>query len=425
VASLALALSLMLFLVGRAAAQEPTPEPPVYVVQPGDTLFRIAERFGSTVEAIVNANDIVDPSLIEVGQRLLIPTATPELVPTPEPRPNTRLHPVRPGESLPGLAFQYGTTVWGLIWHNDLNRLGVLWPGVKLAIPEPTVRHAGLRDWPGIEASAPVITQGKTLAIRVTGGAEMAVEGWFLGQEISFFEEAGRYWGLAGVDPLTPPGAYPLALYVEEMDTGDLLTMMETLTVTEGSFGTYNIVVSAERQGLLDPVLSQNEREIVNNVFAQVSSERLWTSLFGLPLAGELRTTAPFGQRRSYGGGPVASYHSGHDYGADEGTPILAPMTATVALAEPLQVRGQAVILDHGLGVFTGFWHLSRIDVEVGQVVSKGDVIGLVGDTGLSTGPHLHWEMRVHGVPVDPLQWTLTDFVLPSPPAGPVAPPEG
>jgi murein DD-endopeptidase MepM/ murein hydrolase activator NlpD len=85
-------------------------------------------------------------------------------------------------------------------------------------------------------------------------------------------------------------------------------------------------------------------------------------------------------------------------------------MTGTVALAEPLQVRGNAVILDHGLGVLTGFWHLSQIDVSPGEQVAKGQVVGLVGNTGLSTGPHLHWEMRVLSVPVDPLQWTADEF---------------
>jgi murein DD-endopeptidase MepM/ murein hydrolase activator NlpD len=141
-----------------------------------------------------------------------------------------------------------------------------------------------------------------------------------------------------------------------------------------------------------------------------VSDEQLWQGLFSYPLQGEFRTTAPFGQRRSYAGGPVTSYHTGHDYGADTGRPVYAPITGTVALAEPLDVRGQVVILDHGLGVFTGFWHLSQIDVEGGQVVGRGERVGLVGNTGLSTGPHLHWEMRVRNVPVDPRQWTRQAF---------------
>jgi murein DD-endopeptidase MepM/ murein hydrolase activator NlpD len=201
-----------------------------------------------------------------------------------------------------------------------------------------------------------------------------------------------------------------VALQAVEAGSGDQLSVQETFTVTKGSYGTYNVVVPPSRRNLLDPTLSQAERQKVNAVFAGVSDERLWSGAFGLPLAGELRITAPFGQRRSYSGGPVSSYHSGLDYGADAGIAVFAPMTGTVVLAEPLQVRGKAVILDHGLGVFTAFWHLSQIDVTVGQQVGKAYVVGLVGNTGLSTGPHLHWEMQVHSVPVNPLQWTRRTF---------------
>ena len=77
-----------------------------------------------------------------------------------------------------------------------------------------------------------------------------------------------------------------------------------------------------------------------------------------------------------------------------------------MALAEPLTVRGNAVIIDHGLGVHSGYYHLSEISVQEGQQVKKGDVVGKVGDTGLATGPHLHWEIRVNGINVDPAQWT-------------------
>ncbi len=189
--------------------------------------------------------------------------------------------------------------------------------------------------------------------------------------------------------------------------------MQETLTVTAGSFPTYNIVVPASRQNLLDPDLSRAEREKVEQVFAGVSPWRLFSAPFGYPLTGELQPTSPFGQRRSYSGGPVSSYHSGQDYGAATGVPVYAPAKGIVVLAEPLAVRGQAVILDHGWGVFSGFWHLSQIDVTVGQEVDRGQVIGLVGNTGLSTGSHLHWEMQVRGVPVDPVQWTTESFPEP------------
>jgi murein DD-endopeptidase MepM/ murein hydrolase activator NlpD len=405
-----LALALLFLLPVPVAAQEPTPEPPVYVVQPGDTLFRIAERFGTTVEAITAANDIADPSLINVGQKLIIPTTQPELVPPQEPVPNSRVHPVRAGETLPFLAFRYSTTVWVLLETNDLDRLGLLVPGQELLIPPPTAPTASTPGYPEASAIPAPVAQGQTMLVQVQGEGTLSLSGWFLGQPLTFVEEQGRYWALVGVDALTPPGDYPLALSATELDSGDLLTMQETFTITETQFVTYNVVVPADRQGLLDPTLAEAERKKVNAVFAGVTEERLWEGTFGLPLAGEPRITAAFGQRRSYNSGPVSSYHTGLDCGADEGVAVYAPMTGTVALAEPLQVRGQAVILDHGWGLFTGFWHLSEIQVTAGQVVSRGQIVGLVGNTGLSTGPHLHWEMRVGGVPVDPLQWTQQAF---------------
>jgi murein DD-endopeptidase MepM/ murein hydrolase activator NlpD len=407
---LILVLAVLLWPALPAAAQEPTPEAPVYVVQAGDTLFTIAQRFETTVEAIVTANDIADPSLINVGQKLVIPTVRPELVPPTAPEVNTRVHPVRSGDTLPSLAFYYGTTVWALRERNDLDRLGLLWPGQALKVPPPTALHDGAAIFPAITARPVPVVQGETMLVKVAARRDLDLRGWFLGQDLSFAGADGEYWALVGVDALTKPGAYPVALQAVEAGSGDQISVQETFTVTKGSYGTYNVAVPASRQNLLDPTLSQTEREKVDAVFAGVSDEKLWSGTFGLPLPGELRITAPFGQRRSYSGGPVSSYHSGQDLGADVGVAVFAPMTGTVALAEPLQVRGKAVIIDHGLGVFTAFWHLSQIDVTAGQQVGKADVIGLVGNTGLSTGPHLHWEMQVHSVPVNPLQWTRRSF---------------
>jgi len=88
--------------------------------------------------------------------------------------------------------------------------------------------------------------------------------------------------------------------------------------------------------------------------------------------------------------------------------PIYAPDAGRVVLAEELVVRGNAVLIDHGTGVFSGYWHQSDLAVEDGQTVQPGDLIGYVGDTGLVTGDHLHWEMRIGGIAVDPIQWTET-----------------
>jgi murein DD-endopeptidase MepM/ murein hydrolase activator NlpD len=397
----------LVFVVMPAVAQEETPEPPVYEVQPGDTLYAIALRFDSTVEAIVEANNIEDARLIHVGQQLVIPTANPDLVPSvaTNGNPNRRLHPVRDGETLPSLAFQYKTTIWALQQTNKLSRLGFLEPGQGLIIPEPVAIITGTPTFPTITASPAPVIRGKTMVVEVETDSDVALSGSFMGQELAFWPNETGYWTLVGVGALTPGGTYPIRLNLTETVSGDLLTVVEDLAVGAGDYPTYNIVVPDDRQSLLAPAIVTAERKKVNAAFAGRSNTQLWAGAFGPPLATELTTTAPFGQRRSYNGGPVSSYHSGEDYRGAAGTPIYAPAKGTVVMAEPLDVRGQVVILDHGLGVYTGFWHMSQLDVAEGQMVERGQIVGLVGNTGLSTGPHLHWEMRVGGIPVDPEQW--------------------
>ena len=311
---------------------------------------------------------------------------------------------------LPSLAFRYGTTIWRLRQVNDLGRLGLLEPGQELVIPGPMLVISSTPTFPLVSAKPAPVVQGQTLLIELQSDQALTLTASFLGQDLNFVPDEGGYWVLIGIDALTPAGPYPVALTMTETRSGDRLTMHETVTVARGSFGTYNIVIPADRAGLLDPTLARQERAKVNAVFAGRSGERLWQGAFGHPLAGELVVTAPFGQRRSYNGGPVSSYHSGQDLGAEVGTPVYAPANGVVALAEPLQVRGNVVIIDHGLGVFTGFWHLSQIDVTAGQAVDRGQVVGLVGNTGLSTGAHLHWEMQVGSVPVDAEQWAQRAF---------------
>ena len=84
---------------------------------------------------------------------------------------------------------------------------------------------------------------------------------------------------------------------------------------------------------------------------------------------------------------------------------MYAPADGIVILAEPLQVRGNVVLIDHGDGVISGLFHVSQIDVQAGQAVAAGDLVGLVGATGLVTGSHLHWELRVGGIAVEPREW--------------------
>jgi murein DD-endopeptidase MepM/ murein hydrolase activator NlpD len=127
---------------------------------------------------------------------------------------------------------------------------------------------------------------------------------------------------------------------------------------------------------------------------------RRWDLPFHLPVAALARDN--FGSRRVFNGKPRSS-HEGMDLAAPAGAPVAAPGPGRVALAEELYFSGGTVILDHGAGLFTLYFHLTRLDVKTGQTVGEGQTIGAVGATGRATGPHLHWGARVNRARVNPL----------------------
>lgn len=133
---------------------------------------------------------------------------------------------------------------------------------------------------------------------------------------------------------------------------------------------------------------------------AEISPLPFWRAPFQWPATGRISTH--FGAQRVYGEVP-ASYHSGMDIAAPTGTPVKAPIPGIVRLAAgPFSLEGNIIILDHGRGLHSAMLHLSRIDVKPGDIVAQGQVIGAIGSTGRSTGPHLHWGMTWHGIKVDP-----------------------
>lgn len=144
-----------------------------------------------------------------------------------------------------------------------------------------------------------------------------------------------------------------------------------------------------------------------------VSPEKYWNGSFLAPNKGRISTI--YGVRRYYNGKFAKDYyHRGVDYAGATGSPVIAPATGRIALvgreAEGFRVHGNVVGLDHGQGVTSIFMHLNRIDVREGEMVKAGQVIGSVGSTGASTGPHLHWGLYVQGQSVDPLPWRQQNF---------------
>ena len=151
----------------------------------------------------------------------------------------------------------------------------------------------------------------------------------------------------------------------------------------------------------------KREAEILAQIYGQTSPEWLAQGKFELPCAGQLAPN--FGQQRIYNNVP-RSIHAGVDIAIASGQPIKAANDGRVALASNLYFSGNTVIIDHGLGLYTVYCHMSKLLVKRGAMVRQGEVIGLAGSTGLSTGPHLHWAAKINEARIDPLALLEIEF---------------
>ena len=211
-----------------------------------------------------------------------------------------------------------------------------------------------------------------------------------------------RTWkGLVGIDLDVAIQEHMLAIAGTAPD-GATVQARYPLNVESKAFATRRLTVAPEYVTPPDDVVERIQREAARTtqLFTTQTPEQQWSGEFLRPVPGE--ATSAFG-RRSVFNGEARSPHSGADFRAREGTPVQAPNAGTVVLAADLYFSGNCVILDHGLGLYSFFAHLSRIGVAEGDRVSAGDLLGHVGATGRVTGPHLHWTVRLNMARVDPL----------------------
>ncbi|MBM3790544.1 MAG: M23 family metallopeptidase [Acidobacteria bacterium] len=245
---------------------------------------------------------------------------------------------------------------------------------------------------------------GEVVVIRVTSPSPLSgVEGAGLERTILFFPDASaKLWtGLLGIDLETRPGGHTVRLRAVQ-ESGQPAALEHTLRVVDKTFPTRRLTVDEKFVTPPPEVLERIQRESrrLQAVFEAVGRERLWRGPFVAPVPGP--PISEFGKRNILNGRP-RSPHSGTDFKAAAGTPILAPNAGNVVLAEDLYYSGNTVIIDHGLGLFSYFAHLSSYSVAAGDKVKSGEHIGKVGATGRVTGPHLHWSVRLVGARVDPL----------------------
>lgn len=389
----ALVLVTLIFCVMPAhiLAAPPQNAPETHIVQPGDTLFAIATRYRTTVAAIKQLNKLGESDLIQVGQKLLIPTSAETTIP--------QLYLVQPDDTLYRIALRYGTTVRALAQLNALSNPNWIAPGQALLIPPNADVYK-----PGILIDPPVAQQGGTIVIQIARPDVTAVTGTFNGKPITFTPGAGYFYALVGISRCAKIG--PAALHLTLTNSaGERVTETASLTIEATAFVVQKLKLPSGKGALLDSALQAREAAQLAALVNKVTPTRLWSGAWRQPLYGPI--SSAFGTRRSYDGGPVgACGHEGTDFDVDAGTPIYAPARGQIVFAGPTQVRGNMTVIDHGLGVFSAYYHQATIVAPAGQIVEPGTLIGKVGTTGLSTGPHLHWSVFVNGEYVDPLEWT-------------------
>jgi murein DD-endopeptidase MepM/ murein hydrolase activator NlpD len=444
------------FFAPSVFAQEQTMVNVEYVVQPGDTLTQIATRFDVDLAALTNANGITNANSVNAGAVLTIPGVDwvsglldVENVPLGETFRSLQrryqlddqllarisgvvspsqvyagyplmlpsgigedLVAARAGigtnESLLSLAARTGANPWSLVGANQLSGI---WTGMKgdvLLLPGTNQPGPGALPSPlTVEVTKGDFIQGKTTVIEVgAGGQTIDLSGRLVGMEMHFMPYEDNYVALQGVHVMTDPGPYPFTLKGKLAD-GSEFEFSQMVRVQSGDYESERITVDP---AYLDPTVDNAELAFIKEITRPVTPEKLWSGYFEKPTPFDIYINSLFGTRRSYNGSDYTYFHSGIDFGGGAGADVICPANGKVVYTGTLEIRGNATIIDHGWGIYTGYWHQSEVFVQVGDTVTEGQVIGLVGNTGRSSGAHLHWEVWAGGVQVEPYDWLIEQY---------------
>lgn len=432
---------------------------PVYIVQSGDTLTSIALKFGISLEQLIAINPSSNPNALKIGSKLAIPGFTgvtgilsAKAVPfgetfrtllvksqispaiflklnrftspeeifaginliLPDNSQSTGLsskNTLSNGQSLLEIEVQNNLPKWNITIANLSSQTELALPGEPIFFSSSKSELESTSISPlvkSIEVNPLPLIQGKTITIRIISKASITLSGVLLGNKLNFFKESeNQYVAMQGVHALAESGLSALSLTIAD-SKGVSSTLEENLLLRAGGY--IKDPPLTVDPNTLDPKVTKPEEDQVKEIMGKISPTKLWTGTFRLPVDEPMCLQSTFGNRRSYNNSAFSYFHSGVDFGVCKSLNIFAPANGIVVFAGPLTVRGNATIIDHGWGVFSGYWHQSQLKVKIGDSVKAGQLIGLVGGTGRVTGPHLHWEMIVNGIQVEPLDWLEQNY---------------
>jgi len=448
----ALLVCLTLLVSQSASAQEP--DGVRYVVQLGDTLSSIAVRFDISWTEIANANNLSDPNNLHVGDVLVIPgidwiNGTLLLQPMPlgesylslkrrylltdadmarlnrysstspeqiyagfqvmlatergELMTSARAA-VGSGQGLLEIAAESGDNPWRLAAVNQL--LGT-WAAVAGDVLfTPGREGSGPGGLPsqitGLTVDDPGFMQGHTTELTVSSSIDLNLGGELVGHQLHFFSESDGTWVAMQGIPLEAEGETTIFSLTGTSESGNSFFFSQPVRIQSGDFGRASLFVDPQ---YLDDQESADETGRVTEMLSPATDQKMWSGLWGWPHDLVDDVTSEYGLFRTYNGGLTQGFHYGVDFGGGALLNIYAPAPGRVIFAGPLEIRGNATFIDHGWGVYTAYYHQQEILVHEGDLVEPGQIIGIVGKTGRVSGPHLHWEVWVNGVPVQPMDW--------------------
>lgn len=277
-------------------------------------------------------------------------------------------------------------------------------------------------NWP----KALHVAQGDLIEVHVSGGDIVSVAGSFGRETIAFYETGDSFFSaILGADVDAKPGVSKLRLSARTRSGGEAQAEIPVRILAK-AFRQESFNVPPGFDQMTAETLQEIRREqaAFARVFAAPEAERFWDAPFVRPVPHEASASS-FGSRRIINGKPRAP-HSGTDLSAPAGTEVRAANHGKVVLAGNFFFAGGSIVLDHGGGLFTMYFHLSELRAGEGTLVRKGEIIGLSGATGRVTGAHLHWGARLANARVDPLRlldritgaWPPSAPALPMPDAG-------
>lgn len=370
---------------------------PTILIQPGDSWAALAMRFQVDEAALRQLNPQFNAQRQPtIGRTFVLPE-------TAVSQSGTL---VRPKNSLLQTAVQHNTPLWQIALSNQRNSPYSPTLYQPILLPDATATPHDLpAGFSSLELSQTVGTPGQAVGFRAETAAELPFTAVLGDDEIDLFRNGRFAVGLTGTGAFFGTQQPSLTIQVSDAPLWE-----QPWQFSDPNSWEYQQITLTGTAAQIDQQSIAEERERLFAIWQESGDVPQWHNPFQLPITSYLEISSPFGARRSYNGGPYRSYHEGVDFAAYGGTAVTAPASGTVVIAELLYVRGNAVIIDHGLGIYSGFYHMSSLSVAPGDVVEQGQRIGEVGTTGLSTGNHLHWDLLVNGVWVDGQAWLAQDM---------------